>query len=274
MPSPAASPPAAFGSSVPASGPWPPLEPADLTRVDTPRVDDTALDQHALDPAAFDRTTSMAPVGAAPPPADRTEPTPHLIPGMGTGLDGDDERDSTAILSLPPEPPSGGLPGLLARLPRPGNHLLGVALSLTIGVLVGVAIIGLVLLPQMRGDDAPPAGGTDTIDDRPVSSVPEAFAGTWKGTVVNTGRGASFPVEVTFKKGEKTARALYTQHNCTGTLAFARGTNRQLHMSLTIGKPCTSGDVQVSRQPDGSLQYAWSAPGSSQLGYQGKLTRD
>jgi hypothetical protein len=142
-------------------------------------------------------------------------------------------------------------------------------------VLVGVAIIGLVLWPQMRGDDdgGSPAGTADAIDDRPVQSIPESFAGTWKGTVVNTGRGASFPVEVTFEKGQKTARALYPQHNCTGTLTFARGTNRQLHMSLEIAKPCTSGDVQISRQPDGSLQYSWSAPGSSQLGYQGKLGR-
>ncbi|MFB4318199.1 serine/threonine protein kinase [Actinomadura sp. 21ATH] len=276
-PVPAASPPASFGA--PASpavlGPrneWPPQEPSDLTRVDTPRVEDTAFDH---DPA----TQAMPPLAAAPlpDPADRTEPTPHLIPGMGGRgePDREDERSSTAILSLPPAGGESGFAGLLARLPRPGNHLLGVALSLTIGVLVGVAIIGLVLLPQMRGDDdGAPAGKADGIDDTPVTAVPEAFAGTWKGTLVNSGRGASFPVEVTFEKGTKAGRAVYPRNGCTGTLAFARGTNRQLHMSLTIAKPCTAGDVLVSRQPDGSLQYAWSAPGSAEVGYQGKLSRD
>jgi hypothetical protein len=217
----------------------------------------------------------LPPAPAEPGPVDRTEPTPHLIPGMGAARD-EDERDSTAVLALPVEEPRRGLPDALARLTRlrPGNHLLGVALSLTIGVLVGVAIIALVLLPQWRDDaDGSPGPGAAPPDDRPVSSVPDGFSGTWKGTAVNPSRGASFPIEVTFKGGEKTATAVYPRSHCTGTLTLTEGTNRRLTMALAIPKPCTNGTVHVTRQPDGTLQYAWSTPGQPQLGYQGKLTR-
>ncbi len=43
-------------------------------------------------------------------------------------------------------------------------------------------------------------------------------------------------------------------------------------MNLAIGKPCTSGVVEITRQPDGTLQYTWSRPGTS-LGYGGRLSR-
>ncbi|GAA3953661.1 hypothetical protein GCM10023085_40160 [Actinomadura viridis] len=253
-------------------GSWSPQNDPDATRVDTPRIGPFPEDAASPEPA----TQAMPALPSAPPPdpSDRTEPTPHLIPGLGSHRH--DERDSTAILSIPPEEPRRGMPPFLANLTRfkPGNHLLGVALSLTIGVLVGVAIIALVLWPQLRGeDDTPPrAGQANAVDDRPVTTVPEGFAGTWKGTAVNSGRGASFPIEVTFEPGNKTARAVYPQNRCAGTLTFTKGTNRTLQMTLAIPKPCTSGTVKVTRQADGSLVYAWSA-GAGQYGYQGKLTR-
>ncbi|MFF5262148.1 serine/threonine protein kinase [Actinomadura viridis] len=254
-------------------GSWSHHDDPDATRVDTPRIGPFPEDAASPEPAT--QAMSALPPAPAPDPADRTEPTPHLIPGLGTAH-GHDERDSTAILSIPPEEPRRGMPPFLASLTRfkPGNHLLGVALSLTIGVLVGVAIIALVLWPQLRGeDDGPPrAGQANAVDDRPVTAVPEGFAGTWKGTAVNSGRGASFPIEVTFEPGTKTARAVYPQNRCAGTLTFTKGTNRTLQMTLAIPKPCTSGTVKVTRQQDGSLVYAWSA-GSGQYGYQGKLTR-
>ena len=288
------------GGPAPGGGPVPGHDDDDRTRLDLPpapaappppsasRPPGPADATAAYGDTAYDdaATQAMQPVGpgAAPlpprpaeaDPTDRTEPTPHLIPGMGP-VPEDDDRGSTAILSIPPEDaPRGGSLGPLGRLTRmrPGNHLLGVALSLTIGVLVGVAIIALVLLPQWR-DDGPPArpDAADPPDDRPVAAIPEGFSGTWKGTAVNPSRGASFPIEVTFRAGEKTATAVYPRNNCTGTLTFTQGTNRKLTMSLAIPKPCTSGRVEVSREPDGSLRYTWSAPGNPNLGYQGKLTR-
>ncbi|MFC5750374.1 serine/threonine protein kinase [Actinomadura rugatobispora] len=281
--------PASFGQGAQTGGdgsssgdPWPPEEPAELTRVDFPLPLQSAAVPPANAPVHEDAATQAIPSvhpRPQPPaqadPADRTEPTPHLIPGMGASRD-EDERNSTAVLSLPPEEPRRGVPGALDRLTRlrPGNHLLGVALSLTIGVLVGVAIIALVLLPQWRDDaGGSPGPGAAPPDDRPVSAVPDGFSGTWKGTAVNPSRGASFPIEVTFTAGEKTAKAVYPRSHCTGTLTLTEGTNRQLTMALAIPKPCTNGTVQVSRQPDGTLQYAWSTPGQPQLGYQGKLTR-
>jgi hypothetical protein len=53
---------------------------------------------------------------------------------------------------------------------------------------------------------------------------------------------------------------------------MTRGTESALKMSLTVGKPCTSGVVQITRQPDGTLQYTWNRPGTN-LGYGGRLIR-
>ncbi|MFD0684195.1 serine/threonine protein kinase [Actinomadura fibrosa] len=193
-------------------------------------------------------------------PSDRTDTT--LIPGMKPAHDGGSGGGRH------------GGPALASRIRirRPSNHVLGVALSLTIGVAVGIAIIALVLWPQLKDDPGPPADQTNASDNRPVTTIPSAFAGTWKGTVVNTNRNASFPVEVTFQTGGTTARAVYPREKCTGTLTLSKGTESSLNMALSIPKPCTAGTVRITRQPDGTLQYAWSKPGT-QLGYAGKLSR-
>ena len=113
---------------------------------------------------------------------------------------------------------------------------------------------------------------TPGLANQPVSTVPGPFAGTWKGTVVNAGQHASFPVEVTFQTGATTARAVYPRERCTGTLTLKSGTQSNLTMDLAIPAPCTSGTVQIKRMPDGTLQYAWSRPGTK-LAYSGKLSR-
>ncbi|MCQ0017328.1 hypothetical protein [Actinomadura madurae] len=154
------------------------------------------------------------------------------------------------------------------RMRRPGNHVLGLALSLVIGVSVGIAIIALVLWPQLKSDDGSPPDSTNSSNNRPVTTIPASFAGTWKGTLVNTNRNASFPVEITFEAGGTTGRAVYPRERCNGTLRMTRGTESALKMNLDIGKPCTSGIVQITRQPDGTLQYTWSKPGTA-LAYGG-----
>lgn len=159
-------------------------------------------------------------------------------------------------------------------LRRPGNAMLGVLVSLAIGVLAGSAIIVLVLWPALRGgksDDGARSGGTTAPGDRQVSSIPAAFAGDWKGTAVNPRRGAAFPVQVTFQEGATTADVTYPKQGCTGVLTFNRGTENRLEMGLAVSKACTSGTVIVTRKPDGSLTYAWSRPGT-QLTYQATLT--
>ncbi|MFD0900581.1 serine/threonine protein kinase [Actinomadura sediminis] len=240
-----------------------------------------------IDPGAFEATTTMgavaddrtttmgavaddrtAAIGALPSGDGETrtfdaideprDPTaPHLIPGL-RAMDDEPPRRSPSLPSL------GGMR-------RPGNHVLGVALSLLIGVGVGVAIIALVLWPQLKGDDTaePPAGVGDT---RPVSVIPESFAGTWTGTMVNNNSQASFPLEVTFEEGATTARVVYPKEKCNGTLTFESGTNGSLKLALEVAKPCTSGAVEATLQPDGTLRYAWTRPGTS-LGYQGALSR-
>jgi serine/threonine protein kinase len=205
----------------------------------------------------------------------RHERQPHLIPGMDTGaqqhLHEDGGHGHTAVLEVPKKPripwPSG--------IRRPDNHVLGVAASVAIGVIVGIAIIALVLGPQLKGgsDDTPKGPGPSNVaNDTPVTAIPEAFAGTWRGTAVNAKNHASFPIEVTFQVGSKVAQARYPRNNCVGSLALNSGTTRKLQMSLTIGQPCHNGTVQVVKQPDGSLNYAWTAP-SNPAGYQGKLTK-
>ncbi|WP_171064305.1 serine/threonine protein kinase [Actinomadura soli] len=190
---------------------------------------------------------------------DATEPTPHLIPGLGQGRDAGGRGPSPRAS--------------LTKMRRPSNHVLGVALSLVIGVGVGIAIIALVLWPQLKADDdGTPPDSTNASNNRPVTTIPSSFAGTWKGTVVNTNRNVSFPVEVTFQSGGTTGRVFYPKEKCIGTLALTRGTESALKMSLSVAKPCTSGVVQITRQPDGTLQYTWGRPGTS-LGYGGRLNR-
>ncbi|OLT25875.1 hypothetical protein BJF79_43880 [Actinomadura sp. CNU-125] len=222
---------------------------------------------------ADDRTTTMGAVPSGdgetrtfdavdlPDSGDTT--AGNLIPGLRASDDDTAHRSS--------RPSSGGVLGSLGRMRRPGNHVLGVALSLLIGVTVGIAIIALVVLPQLNGDDTaePPVGTGDT---RPVSSIPESFAGTWTGTMVNSNSQASFPLEVTFEKGATTARAVYPKEQCTGTLTFESGTGSSLKLALEVPAPCTSGAVEASLQPDGTIRYTWSKPGTN-LGYQGAMSR-
>ncbi|QXJ22730.1 protein kinase [Actinomadura graeca] len=278
---------AVFPSTPPPRTPPPPPPPRSKPSwAPSPKNEPSATD---LDPAAFEPTASFEAVTPDPSEAttafdslgsmpdkttvfesidakdaaDPSQPTaqsaPHLIPGLRPPGESGEHQSPVALA--------------LGRLRRPSNHVLGVALSLTIGVGVGIAIITLVLWPQLKADDAaPPPDQTNASDKRPVTTIPASFAGTWKGTVVNTNRNVSFPIEVTFETGGTTARAVYPRENCTGTLTLSRGTEGSLNMNLIVPKPCTNGTVRVTRQPDGTLQYSWSKPGT-QLGYSGRLSR-
>lgn len=230
-----------------------------------------------IDPAAFEPTTTFGALTAdatsvdipAVPadagvavPAEPGEATalfaPH--PEFDPPLPEFGERGSTAALRMP-------------GIKRPGNHVLGVALSLSIGVGVGIAIIALVLWPQLKREEStPPADQTNAADNRPVTTIPPSFAGRWTGRAVNNARNTSFPIEVTFEAGATTARAVYPREKCDGLLTLTKGTGSRLDMALTVDKPCTSGNVQITRNSDGTLEYAWSRPGTS-LRYAGRLSR-
>ncbi|MGK5557139.1 hypothetical protein ACSNOI_36575, partial [Actinomadura kijaniata] len=219
-----------------------------VTRRDNPVQDDGAT--QALPAVAGDPADAQATAMFDAPP-------PDLIPGLDPVEPG--RREGTA-LTLP-------------KLRRgTHNHVLGVALSLTIGVLVGVAIIALVLWPQLREDDPNGPGPSNGSDAQAVRTIPEAFGGTWKGTATNTASGVTFPVEVTFEAGGTTARAVYPKEGCNGTLTLARGTGSSLQMTLDIAKPCSAGNIRVTRNGDGSLRYEWSKPGSAR-GYAATLRK-
>ncbi|GAA4131201.1 serine/threonine-protein kinase [Actinomadura keratinilytica] len=249
--------------------------------VQVPVRDDIGGDAtQALPPAAI-----PAPSPVEDTATDMTALTPHLVPGLepqSGGRPGAGEHNATAVLHLEPEPERPALASRLPRLPgglslpRPSNHVLGVAASLVIGVLVGIAIIALVLWPQFRGDTAEEAQQSDPAaqvgDDSPVSAIPPAFAGSWRGTAINAARGAQFPIQVEFESGATSARAFYPKERCSGTLTLTQGTNRTLRMALTIAKPCTSGNVQITRQQDGTLQYVWTSP-SGKATYHARLSR-
>ncbi|MEU8804487.1 protein kinase [Spirillospora sp. NPDC048819] len=246
------------------SQPEPEPPPADLD----PAAFEETTTFNAFEPRRPDRTDQTARFDAVGPDPTATfdavdleypnagEPSP-LVPGMGEGQGGG--RNSSPLTSL-------------GKMRRPSNHVLGVALSLFIGVGVGIAIIALVLWPQLKADEGPPPDSANASNNRPVTTIPSSFGGTWTGTLVNTNRNVSFPVEVTFEVGGTTGQAVYPREQCTGTLRLTRGTESALKMSLAIGKPCTPGVVQITRQPDGTLQYTWTRPGTN-LAYGGKLSR-
>ncbi|GAA2151090.1 serine/threonine protein kinase [Actinomadura napierensis] len=244
-----------------------------------------------LDPSAFEATTTFnvvapsadatATLSAVPEQADHPDPTPTAaFDALDMPQRPDETTASNFIPGLRADQGGGARKGpslqAFGRMRRPSNHVLGVALSLVIGVGVGIAIIVLVLWPQLKDDDGgPPATQNNTAADQPVSTVPGPFAGTWKGTAVNSAQHASFPVEVTFQTGATTARAVYPREKCTGTLTLRKGsqsTQSTLTMDLAIPAPCTSGTVKIERQSDGTLKYSWSKPGTA-LAYSGKLSR-
>jgi serine/threonine protein kinase len=298
VPPPAPAPPGPAGPPPEAAAPSLPLL-GKLSRTRKPRRETRPPEPEPLaadlDPAAFEATTTFGAVGLDRPAGsgrrdgrddpvqpDQTarfdavgpDPTavfdavgmhdhpdisePHLIPGLGHARDGGERRPSPLAS--------------IARMRRPSNHVLGLALSLFIGVSVGIAIIALVLWPQLKDDNGGAPDSANASNNRPVTTIPAAFAGTWKGEVVNTNRNVSFPVEVTFEAGGTTAHAVYPREKCNGTLTLTRGTESALKMNLAIGRPCTSGVVEITRQPDGTLQYTWSKPGTK-LGYGGRLSR-
>ncbi|SEG73356.1 Serine/threonine protein kinase [Thermomonospora echinospora] len=179
------------------------------------------------------------------------------------------QRDGRAAhppAGTPPQARSGGT-----------HRPLGVLVSLAVGVLAGAAIIVLVLWPQMR--DSGKSGGTagtsqSAADDRPVSSIPQSFAGTWRGTAVNSQRQASFPIQVTFEAGRTVATAVYPR-NCVCSLTLTGGTGVRLEMTLQPTGACrtvTAGNVVVTRKPGGGLDYAWARAGTS-LSYRAALSR-
>ncbi|WP_019632170.1 serine/threonine protein kinase [Actinomadura atramentaria] len=241
-------------------------------------------------PPAVPVPAPAAPALAAPAPAP-APPAPVTVPTPAVGED----AQATAMISVPPsEPDDDGtalIPGLsraggdrtdsgtavlpaVPDEPESGGRVLGLALSVGVGVLVGIVIITLVLWPRFSDDGGSTGDPANVADGRPVSAIPGAFAGTWTGTVVNETNGGSFPVQVTFQEGDKTARAAYPKEGCAGTLSLTRGTGSTLQMRLDIGKPCTPGHIQVARQADGTLQYSWSRSEDGRpVGYQGRLTR-
>ncbi|MFC9976785.1 serine/threonine protein kinase [Spirillospora sp. NPDC127200] len=202
----------------------------------------------------------------SPEAADPT--APHIVPGLERPYD-DDARTGTALLEA--VPPAERTP-LLARVRR-NNHVLGVALSLTIGVLVGVAIIALVLWPQLEEEPSGSADPPRPAAGQAVDTIPGSFGGRWKGTAVNAASGASFPLEVTFAAGGKSARAVYPKEGCTGALTLTGGTGESLRMTVAVAKPCSPGNVQVDRRPDGSLKYVWTSPANDRRRYEAVLKR-
>ncbi|MBC6457433.1 serine/threonine-protein kinase [Actinomadura sp. HBU206391] len=215
------------------------------------------------------------------------------VPAPSYAADMAPSHSDTAFLPMSPaEFPAGDLPGTApgnadepwpqfttepAATTTPGgrdNRMLGVIAAVVVGVLVGVALIVLVLRPQLGGDAGERTSASRTPSapsDEPVDSVPAGFNGTWRGTATNQ-RGARFPIEVTFTTGQTTAQAVYPPPTgCDGTLTLTRGTQSRLIMTLAIDRPCTDGGtVTVTRGADGTLGFVWSKRGTT-LSYRATL---
>lgn len=205
-------------------------------------------------------------------------------PSPGEGAGAEDRAGRPPLIPwqqpAPAEPAYSPTPSPTVQPPRRGgaNRPLGVLISLAVGVLAGVVIIALVLWPQLRNSNPTgmaSASPQPAADNQPVSSIPEAFAGTWSGTAINEQRGASFPIRVSFQTGQTVARAVYPR-GCQCTLTLTRGTTSRLEMTLRPQPPCktvTPGEVVVTRKPNGHLEYTWARAGTT-LSYRAELSRE
>jgi eukaryotic-like serine/threonine-protein kinase len=198
-------------------------------------------------PAAFDPRTGPVPELAGPTPSGYT-PTGYTPTGFAP----------------PGSPPA----------PRPSRRGLAVAAGSAAAVVV-LAVVGILLFAKGSppattsgtSSSSPPASADTTPASSPPaagqaggSTIPAAFAGTWKGTATLAAIGApgiSFQNAITFTMAAGgTTAAEDEAGGCATTLTLTSTTATVLTFSEPQAGGCETGTVTFTRQGAG-LAYRW-----------------
>jgi hypothetical protein len=97
-------------------------------------------------------------------------------------------------------------------------------------------------------------------------TIPSQAGGDWGGTVRQTNPALTVTVQLGLTAGTTHGTIAYPQLGCSGTLGLLSAGHEQLTLRVTItsGKNnCVDGDVRLTEQPDGSLQFTFLSHGSS-----------
>jgi serine/threonine protein kinase len=199
-----------------------------------------------------------------------------LAPGAGTAAPAAFDPRTGPVPELPGSTQPG--PGVPA-VPPTGSGRFRRRLALAAGsaaAVVILAVVGVLLLnrgpasntPGGRSSSSPPAsaGSTPPASSPPAtaqaggSTIPAAFAGTWKGTATLAAIGApgvSFQNAITFTMtAGGTTAAEHEAGGCVNTLTLTSATATVLTFSEPQAGGCVAGTVTFTRR-GAALAYRW-----------------
>jgi hypothetical protein len=223
------------------------------------------------------QASAAFPVDSVPPghvPTHLSSPS-GLAPGAGAAAPAAFDPRTGPVPELPGSTqPGPGVPAVPPpRGPRPSRRGLAVAAGSAAAVVV-LAVVGILLFAK----GSPPATTSGTSSSSPPASsapasslpattgqaggstIPAAFAGTWKGTATLAAIGApgiSFQNAITFTMAAGgTTAAENEAGGCATTLTLTSTTATVLTFSEPQAGGCETGTVTFTRQGAG-LAYRW-----------------
>ncbi len=267
------------------------IECLDKDPVRRPKARDIML--RLVDPSApYPQQTLLTPAGPGVPagPAGQAFPVDSVpfasrptqlsspsgqAPGAGAAAPAAFDPRTAPVPELPGSTqPGPGVPGVP---PAAGSRRSRRGLALAAGSAAGVvilAVVGVLLLnrgpsntpggtsssaPPASAGSTPPASSPAATAQAGGSTIPAAFAGTWKGTATLAAIGApglSFKNAITFTMTAGGTTAAENEAGCVNTLTLTGTTATVLTFSEPQAGGCVGGTVTFTRQ-GAALAYRW-----------------
>ena len=113
-------------------------------------------------------------------------------------------------------------------------------------------------------------------EDEPTNNNSNSIIGTWSGQLTQAGFG-DYPVEMIINNlviGENSGNTNYASIPCSGELIFLSITDSLHVFSEMISSGfCSSGEIELYKLSEDSIQFNWYYPNSTNLESNGILTR-
>jgi hypothetical protein len=238
-------------------------------------------------------TRSAGPSGAGSTGPRATRPVTGPAGGRPSADRGSGQRPTASRHGRPadePPRPLGHPAGHPAGQPldRHGAHQQPPSRGRRLGLIVAGAVVVCALLVflvvqlvQGNGSTPPTAGGQNNLDPgstqttspspkpdpTPTVVTPSSFAGSWSGTVSQTG--GSYTVTIGLATGSNAGTIRYSGTNlsCAGALSVSTKTTRELTLSLQVTRgPCAAGTVTLTKAGSGSVQFNFNGSGPQASG--------